>query len=50
MKPKEKDLSDRINELGDKATQLFKDLKWGDARWYDRARWGKFGLLWNLFF
>jgi hypothetical protein len=21
-------------------------IKWGDARWYDRARWGKFGLLW----
>ena len=96
MKPNEKDLSDRINELGDKATQLLtflsfaivaavlletaqtpvlapyqtgaikwamrfwvmalfpilinvfpvKDFKWGNARWYDCARWGKFGLLW----
>jgi hypothetical protein len=95
-KPTESDLSQRINELGDKATQLLtflsfaivaavlletaatpvlarhqagaikwamrfwvmalfpilinvfpvKDLKWGNARWYDRARWGKFGLLW----
>lgn len=95
MKPTEGDLSQRINELGDKATQLLtflsfaivsgvlletaqpqllapyqrgairwamrfwvmaifpilinvfplKDLKWGNARWYDRARWGKFGLL-----
>ena len=96
MKPNEKDLSDRINELGDKATQLLtflsfaivatvlletaqtpvlapyqtgaikwamrfwvvalfpilinvfpvKDFKWRNARWYDCARWGKFGLLW----
>jgi hypothetical protein len=95
MKPTEGDLSRRINELGDKATQLLtflsfamvsavlletaqppllaphqrgairwamrlwvmalfpilinvfpvKDLKWGNARWYHCARWGKFGLL-----
>lgn len=95
MKPTEGDLSQRINELGDKATQLLtflsfaivsgvlletaqpqllapyqrgairwamrfwvmaifpilinvfpvKDLKWRNARWYDRARWGKFALL-----
>ena len=88
-------LSHRINELGDKATQLLtflsfaivsavlletaqppvlapyqrgairsamrfwvmalfpilinvfpvKDLKWGNLRWYNRARWGKLGLL-----
>lgn len=94
-KPTERDLSQRINELGDKATQLLtflsfaivsavlletaqppvlapyqrgairwalrfwvmalfpilinvfpvKDLKWGNERWYDSARWGKFGLL-----
>ncbi len=90
------DLSNRINELGDKATQLLtflsfaivavvlletaqppilgpcrkvamrwamrlwvmaifpilvnvlpvKDFKWGDDRWYNCARWGKFVLLW----
>lgn len=95
MKPTEQDLSERINELGNKATQLLtflsfaivsavlletaqspvlalyqryairwamrfwvmaifpilinvfpvKDLKWGNVRWYDRARWGKLGLL-----
>jgi hypothetical protein len=95
MKPNGGDLSQRINELGDKATQLLtflsfaivsavlletaqqpvlapyqrgairwamrfwvmalfpilinvfpvKDLKWGNTRWYDCARWGKFGLL-----
>jgi hypothetical protein len=89
-------ISDRINELGDKATQLLtflsfamvaailletaqppilephqkvamrwamrfwvlalfpilvnvfpvKDLKWGNAHWYDSARWVKFVLLW----
>ena len=95
MKTTEGDLSQRINELGDKATQLLtflsfaivsavlletaqppvlspyqrgairwamrfwvmalfpilinvfpvKDFKWGNVGWYDRARWGKFGLL-----
>lgn len=95
MKATEGGLSQRINELGDKATQLLtflsfaivsavlletaqspglapcqrgairwamrfwvmalfpilinvfpvKDIKWGNARWYDCARWGKFGLL-----
>lgn len=95
MKPTEGDLSERINELSNKATQLLtflsfaivsavlletaqspalvlyqrgaikwamrfwvmalfpilinvfpvKDLKWSNARWYNRARWGKFGLL-----
>ena len=94
-KPTEGDLSERINELGNKATQLLtflsfaivsvvlletaqspalvlyqrgaikwamrfwvmalfpilinvfpvKDLKWSNVRWYDCARWGKFGLL-----
>lgn len=95
MKTTDGDLSQCINELSDKATQLLtflsfaivsavlletaqppvlapyqrrairwamrfwvmalfpilinvfpvKDLKWGNVPWYDRARWGKFGLL-----
>jgi hypothetical protein len=96
MKASNDDLSNWINKLGDKATQLLtflsfaivavilletaeepefgssekaamkwalrlwvaalfpilisifpvKDFKWGDARWYGRARWVKFVLLW----